>query len=131
MDDKKLIEIAKQARDKAYVPYSNFGVGAALLTANGDVVTGCNIENASFGLTNCAERTAIFKLLSEGKQEIHTIAVVADAPRPVPPCGACRQVMAEFCRPDTKVILTNLQGDIKETTVAELLPFSFTKEDME
>lgn len=131
MDDQKLIEIAKQARDKAYVPYSNFAVGAALLTANGNVITGCNIENASFGLTNCAERTAIFKLLSEGKQEIEAIAVVADAPRPVPPCGACRQVMAEFCSPHTKVILTNLQGDIKETTVAELLPFSFTKEDME
>ncbi|WP_018131832.1 cytidine deaminase [Effusibacillus pohliae] len=130
MTTEHLIELAKQARDKAYVPYSNFPVGAAVLTRDGKVVTGCNIENASYGLSNCAERTAIFKLLSEGPAEIRMIAVVADTPRPVPPCGACRQVMAEFCRPDTKVILSNLQGDRKETTVGELLPFSFAKEDL-
>lgn len=131
IEDRDLLEQAKHARENAYVPYSNFKVGAALLTEDGEVVTGCNIENASYGLTNCAERTAIFKRVSEGKNGIRKIAVVADTPRPVPPCGMCRQVMAEFCSPDTKVILGNLKGESKETTVGELLPFSFTKEDLD
>ncbi|GAX91512.1 cytidine deaminase [Effusibacillus lacus] len=130
MNGEQLIELAKQAREKAYVPYSRFPVGAAILADDGTVVTGCNIENASYGLTNCAERTAIFKLVSEGKKDIQLVAVVADTPRPVSPCGMCRQVLAEFCSPDTKVILSNLNGQTTVTTVAELLPYSFSKEDL-
>ncbi|BCJ86217.1 cytidine deaminase [Effusibacillus dendaii] len=126
----RVLEAAKQARNLAYVPYSNFAVGAALLTDDGELVSGCNIENASYGLTNCAERTAVFKWASEQKRPIRMVAVVADVPRPVSPCGACRQVLAEFCQPETPVILANLNGQIKQTTVGELLPFSFSKEDL-
>lgn len=122
---KQLIEAAMVARTKAYVPYSQFAVGAAILTHTGKMVTGCNIENASFGLTNCAERTAIFKAVSAGEQNFHALAVVADTDGPVQPCGACRQVMAEFGPPDLPVYLCNLQGDTLETTIAELLPFAF------
>lgn len=131
IDDLQLLNLAKEAREHAYAPYSQFKVGAALLTEDGETVTGCNIENASYGLTNCAERTAIFKLVSEGKMGIRMIAVIADTPMPVSPCGMCRQVMAEFCPADTKVILGNLKGDIKETSVGDLLPFSFMKEDLD
>lgn len=127
----KLIEAAKKAREFAYVPYSRFPVGAALLTQQGVIIQGCNIENASFGLTNCAERTAIFKAISDGHPlQFEGLAVVADTKGPVPPCGACRQVLVEFCPPNMKVWLSNLQGDVTETTVAELLPGSFTKEDL-
>ncbi|TCS94756.1 cytidine deaminase [Hazenella coriacea] len=126
----KLIEAAKQARERAYVPYSHFPVGAALLTQQGTIIQGCNIENASFGLTNCAERTAIFKAISDGQLQFEGLAVVADTEGPVSPCGACRQVLAEFCPPDLKVWLSNLQGEVAETTVGELLPGAFTKEDL-
>lgn len=129
--DQQLIAEAKLAREQAYVPYSKFPVGAALLMADGTIYHGANIENASFGLTNCAERTALFKAYSEGNRDVKAIAVVADTNRPVPPCGACRQVMVELCPPDTKVVLTNLQGDTVEMTVAELLPGAFTAEDMD
>lgn len=131
MEKQQLIERAKQARENAYVPYSKFPVGAALELEDGRVITGCNIENASYGLSNCAERTAIFKAVSEGKPTIMQIAVIADTDGPVSPCGMCRQVMAEFCAPDTKVILTNLKDDVQETTVGELLPFAFLKEDLD
>ncbi|HEU4965517.1 MAG TPA: cytidine deaminase [Bacilli bacterium] len=131
MEDKQLLEHARQAREKAYVPYSRFPVGAALLLEGGEVVTGCNIENAAFPLCNCAERTAIFKAVSEGKTKIEKIAVVADTPGPVSPCGACRQVMAEFFKPDTPVILGNLKDDVMVMPVKEILPYSFSKEDME
>lgn len=131
MNDEQLIALAERAREKAYAPYSNFPVGAAILTEDGDVATGCNIENASYGLSVCAERTAVFKLISEGKSGIRAIAVVADTPGPVSPCGACRQVLAEFCDPDTKVILGSLNGQSKVTTVGALLPFSFSKEDFD
>jgi cytidine deaminase len=127
----ELIQHAKRAREQAYVPYSRFPVGAALLLASGEVVTGCNIENASYGLCNCAERTAIFKAVSEGKRDIRMVAVVADTEGPVSPCGMCRQVLAEFCSPQTPVILGNLRGQVMETTVHELLPFAFTKEDLD
>ncbi|WP_028399240.1 cytidine deaminase [Ectobacillus panaciterrae] len=130
MNIQELIQESIQAREKAYVPYSKFKVGAALLTKDGKVYTGCNIENASYGLTNCAERTALFKAVSEGDLEFSAIAVVADTAGPVPPCGACRQVMVELCKPDTKVYLTNLKGDVQETTVAELLPGAFSSEDL-
>ena len=130
MDNKELIKLAAEAREGAYVPYSKYGVGAALLTTEGKVFKGFNIENAAYSLCNCAERTALFKAFSEGEKKYKAIAVIADAKRPVPPCGACRQVMAELCPPDMLVILTNLQGDIEETTVAQLLPGAFVAGDL-
>ncbi|MCI2254503.1 cytidine deaminase [Domibacillus indicus] len=130
MNQQQLMEAAKQARERAYVPYSNFKVGAALLTKDGQIFGGCNIENAAYGVVNCAERTAIFKAWSEGASEYAAIAVVADTNRPVPPCGACRQVIAELCPPDMPVILTNLKGDVQTLTVAELLPGAFSPEDL-
>ena len=126
----KLIEMAKEAREKAYVPYSKFQVGAALVTKEGKVFTGCNVENASFGLTCCAERTAIFKAVSEGYRDFEALAVIADVPTVCSPCGACRQVMSEFGG-QMKVHLANLKGQSKTTTVEELLPGFFTAEDME
>ncbi len=130
VDKQELINEAKEARKQAYVPYSKFQVGAALLMQDGTVYRGANIENASYGLTNCAERTALFKAYSEGNREVKAVAVVADTKRPVPPCGACRQVMVELCSPETKVYLTNLQNDVLEMTVSELLPGAFTAEDL-
>jgi len=125
-----LLAEARRAREHAYVPYSRFPVGAALLTDDGAVFRGCNVENASYGLTNCAERTALFKAISEGKRRFVTLAVIADTSGPVAPCGACRQVLAELCPPDMKVYLANLKGDLKETTVEELLPDSFGREEL-
>ncbi|WP_390614535.1 cytidine deaminase [Siminovitchia fortis] len=126
----QLIKEAISAKEKAYVPYSKFPVGAALLTKGGTIYHGCNIENASYGLTNCAERTVIFKALSEGENAFDMLAVTADSERPVPPCGACRQVIAEHCPKDMKVILTNSKGDVQEFTVGDLLPFAFMAGDM-
>ncbi|HAQ08857.1 MAG TPA: cytidine deaminase [Bacillus bacterium] len=131
MDKNMLIEKAIEARTKAYVPYSKFQVGAAIITSNDNVYLGCNVENASYGLTNCAERTAIFKAVSEGDTEIKAIAVVGDTEGPISPCGACRQVIAEFATDDTKVYLANLNGVVKETTVNEILPGYFSSKDME
>lgn len=130
MDQKQLIETAKKARELAYVPYSNFKVGAALLTKDGRVFGGCNIENAAYSVVNCAERTALFKAWSEGAADYAAIAVVADSIRPVPPCGACRQVISELCPPEMPVILTNLKGDVQMMTVSELLPGAFSSEDL-
>jgi len=126
----QLIQDAKMAREKAYVPYSNFGVGAALLRTDGKVYQGCNIENAAYSMCNCAERTALFKAYSEGDRDFQMLAVVADTDRPCSPCGACRQVISELCPRDMKVVLTNLKGDIQEITVEELLPVAFTPEDL-
>ena len=126
-----LVEEAKIARDKAYVPYSKFKVGAALITEEGKIYHGCNIENASFGLTNCAERTALFKAISDGEKQFLSIAIIADTKQPVAPCGACRQVLHELCAPNMKVILANLNGQVKEVTVSELLPGAFTSEDLD
>ena len=126
----QLIKEANSAMEKAYVQYSKFPGGAALLTKSGTIYHGCNIENASFGLTNCAERTAIFKALSEGETGFDMLAVTADSDRPVPPCGACRQVIAEHCPKDMKVILTNRKGDVQEISVGDLLPFAFAAEDL-
>lgn len=128
---KKLIENAKEARNLAYVPYSKFKVGAALLTTDKKIYRGCNIENAAYSLCNCAERTALFKAYSEGDSNFKALAVVADTDRPVPPCGACRQVMSELCPPNMPVYLTNLKGDIFETTIQELLPGAFSPEDLD
>jgi cytidine deaminase len=130
MEKDTLIREALKARDYAYVPYSNFQVGAALLTKDGKVYRGANIENAAYSLCNCAERTALFKAYSEGEKEYRAMAVAADSKRPVPPCGACRQVLAELCDPNMIIYLTNLQGEIQETTVSELLPGAFSSEDL-
>jgi cytidine deaminase len=130
MDQKKLMAEAIEARELAYVPYSRFKVGAAVLTEQGDVIRGCNIENAAYSLCNCAERTAIFKALSDGVKSFKRMAVVADTPAPVAPCGACRQVMAELCPPDMEIIMGNIKGDILIRTVAELLPGAFSQEDL-
>ncbi len=124
----KLIEMAKRARENAYAPYSNFKVGAALLTEDGEIFTGANVENASYGLSICAERVAVFKAVSEGKRKFKAIAVVADTEKPTPPCGACRQVLAEFG--DIEVIMANLKGDVKVMKLSELLPEAFTPDDL-
>jgi cytidine deaminase len=133
MDQKvklNLLEHAKLAREKAYVPHSNFKVGAALLTKDGKIYEGCNIENASYGLSNCAERTAIFKAISEGDTEFEAIAVVADTKEPVAPCGACRQVIFEF-NPKMQVIMSNMHGDVSEYTIDQLLPGAFKSADLD
>lgn len=129
MTDDELIARATGAREFAYVPYSRFRVGAALLGRDGRVFTGCNIENVSYGLTNCAERTAIFKAVSEGCLEFEALAVVADTEALTAPCGACRQVIAEY-GPDTRVIIANLKGDRKIMTASELLPLTFTTQEL-
>lgn len=128
--DKVLIEKANEMLDLAYVPYSEFPVGAALLSKDGEVYTGCNVENASYGLSNCAERTAIFKAVSEGVRTFDKLVITGDTDGPISPCGACRQVISEFCVSDMPVILTNVRGDIQETTVGELLPGAFTPMDL-
>jgi len=120
LEDEELIERAKQARESAYTPYSNFPVGAALLTESGEVYTGCNIENSAYSVTNCAERTAVFKAVSEGHRQFKKLAVVADTEGPVSPCGSCRQVLNEFGA-DIEVIMANLDGDIVVKQVKELL----------
>lgn len=130
MDQQALLAQALEARKRAYVPYSRFAVGAALLTEDGKVYLGGNIENAAYSLCNCAERTTIFKAYSEGDRRYAALAVAADTPGPVSPCGACRQVMAELCPPDMPVYLTNLRGDVLETNVSALLPGAFTEEDL-
>ena len=126
--DKKLIAEAKRVREFAYCPYSKFAVGAAVLGASGEIYGGCNIENASFSVTNCAERTAIFKAISAGEEDILAIAVVAEGAAPVAPCGACRQVIAEFRIPH--ILMANLADDVKEMTLEELLPGAFSAEDI-
>ena len=119
-----LIEIAKQARENASAPFSNFRVGAALESVDGEIFTGSNIENASYGLTMCAERVAIFKAISEGKKEFSNLAVVADTENLTPPCGACRQIIWEFCG-DIPITLSNLQGETEILQMSELLPRAF------
>ncbi|WP_269431819.1 cytidine deaminase [Bacillus sp. LK2] len=130
MDKFELVKQAIKVRENAYTPYSNFKVGAAVLTENDKIYLGCNVENASYGLTNCAERTAIFNAVSHKEKEVKAIAIVADTEGPVSPCGACRQVIAEFARKDTKIFLANLNGDIKETTIEHLLPGYFNASDI-
>ena len=121
MSFQTLIEQAKTARQQAYAPYSRFAVGAALRTKSGRVFCGCNVENLSYGLTICAERNAVFAAVAAGEREFEAIAVVADSREPVTPCGACRQVLAEFA-PDLPVCSVNLEGLTFESTIRELLP---------
>lgn len=130
MDKKKYIEEANKMLSKAYIPYSKFPVGAALVTKEGKIYTGCNIENASYGLCNCAERTAIFKAVSEGERDFSYLVITGETDGPISPCGACRQVIAEFCDSKMPVLLTNVKGDEKEVTVEQLLPGAFTIEDL-
>ncbi len=127
----ELLIHALSAREKAYAPYSNFQVGAALITRNGDLYLGCNVENAAYGLCNCAERTALFAAVAAGCKpgDFAALAVVADTPAPVSPCGACRQVMAELCNDNMPVVLGNLHGAVEETSVGALLPGSFKLPD--
>lgn len=125
MTNEALIAQAKKAMENAYVPYSHFKVGAALLDKNGVVFMGCNIENASYGATCCAERIAIFKAVSEGIREFEKIAIVSNSNQLTPPCGICRQVLWEFM-PDGVVILQNDKEEIKTYTIKELLPVGFT-----
>ncbi|SDF24355.1 cytidine deaminase [Sporolituus thermophilus] len=121
----ELIAAASKARELAYTPYSRFQVGAALLAKSGRLYLGCNIENASYGLTICAERTAIFKAISEGERDFAALAVIANTNEPVTPCGACRQVMAEFGI--NRVILCTTNGQRREATLDELLPYAFSE----
>lgn len=130
MDNVKLIELAKEAKTHSYSPYSKFRVGAALLTSDNKVYTGCNIENSSYSATNCAERTAIFKAVSEGSKEFKKIAIVSDSTDFTFPCGICRQVMSEFM-PNGEVILSNLNNIIKIYKVNELIPNSFKLNDID
>ena len=123
MNKEEWIDIAVEALDKAYVPYSHFPVGACLVTKEGKTYQGLNIENASYGLSNCAERTAFFKAVSEGERAFSHLVIAGHTPEPISPCGACRQVMAEFCDPAMPVTLVGDNGVIKETTVEGLLPY--------
>jgi cytidine deaminase len=120
-----LLKAARSARSKAYAPYSNFHVGAAVLGGNGKIYSGCNVENASFGLTCCAERNAIFAMVVAGETKIKEILVIGESEEFLPPCGACRQVIAEFAQPPAVVHMCNRQGECRDTTVGELVPFIF------
>ncbi|MBB5218830.1 MULTISPECIES: cytidine deaminase [Treponema] len=132
---KKLVEEAIKMLNFSYVPYSHFHVGAALLTTEDEIYTGCNIENSAFGPTNCAERTAFFKAISEGKKTFKAIAIVG-GPNGIikdfcPPCGVCRQVMREFCKDDFEIILGKSPDNYIVKTLKEILPLSFGSEDLE
>ncbi|GMQ60041.1 cytidine deaminase [Vallitalea sediminicola] len=124
MNYSELVNEAMKAKEMAYVPYSKFKVGAAVITKAGKIYTGCNIENASFGATNCAERTALFKAVSEGDREFEAIAVVSSSGDYTPPCGICRQVLAELM-PEGKIILANDKGETREYSIEDLLPVRF------
>jgi cytidine deaminase len=127
MDDRQLLQVALEARARAYAPYSRFKVGAALTTDRGQTYTGVNVENASLGATNCAERTAVFKAISEGEQRITTIAIAADGDSIPYPCGICRQVLAEFGDTGMRIICGNSSGKFTVHTLGELLPRAFTR----
>lgn len=137
MEKQELIREAIAARKRSYSPYSHFQVGAALLGRSGKVYTGCNIENAAYTPTNCAERTAFFKAISEGEKEFEMIAVVGGPAKSArtdycPPCGVCRQVMAEFCEPKAfRILMARTETDYREYSLEEVLPFGFTKEELQ
>ncbi len=119
-----LIELAKEVRERAFAPYSGFKVGAAVISKDGEMFSGCNVESASFGLTVCAERVAIWKAVSEGVNDLIGITVVTDTDELTPPCGGCRQIIWEFCG-DVPVTLANLKGDVETISIKELLPRAF------
>lgn len=122
--NQNLVNHALEARKNAYAPYSNYAVGAALLLDNGEIITGVNIENASFGGTVCAERSAVFSAVSQGFKNFKAIAVVTESSPPASPCGLCRQVLAEFA-PDLPIIMANTKGEMAETNLGTLLPMQF------
>ena len=124
-----LIRAAKRARENAHAPFSNFKVGAALRTTAGTVFGGCNVENATYGLTVCAERVAIFKAISEGERKFDAIAVVTDTNALTPPCGACRQLIWEFCG-DVPVIMSNLKGNVETFRMSQLFPKPFDSSNL-
>ena len=124
MDNAQLIKLAQEAAKKAYAPYSGFNVGAALLCKSGNVYTGCNVENSSYGASNCAERTALFKAVSEGERDFVKIAIVSEKGGLTFPCGICRQVLSEFM-PNGRIVLYSDEQGIKEFTLNELLPYAF------
>lgn len=126
----ELIELAITAREKSHAPFSNFKVGAVVETAEGDLYTGCNIESASYGLTVCAERVAIWKAITEGKKNFKRVIVVADTHELTPPCGTCRQIIWEFCR-DAPVTLANLSGESQTVQMSDLLPRAFDAKFLE
>lgn len=127
MDKTTLVKLAKEAKERAYVPYSRFKVGAAILTESSNVYTGVNIENASFGATNCAERTAVFTAVAQGERSIKIVAIASDSDDFIYPCGICRQVLSEFGDDKMEIICSNKAGEIKEYTLGELLPGAFRK----
>ena len=133
MNYAKLIDEARIARESAYAPYSRFKVGAALETKDGRVFRGCNVENASYGLCNCAERTAFFSAIAHGyvPGDFAALAVIGDTDGPIAPCGACRQVILELGGNDLPVVLANLKGDVMETTAAAQLPNAFGGRDLQ
>lgn len=131
MDYITLISMAAKARKNAYAPYSHFKVGAAVLTEAGSIYTGCNIENASYGATNCAERTAVFKAVSEGHRTISAIAIVGDQNDYAYPCGICRQVISEFASKNMKIILGKNSREYIVKTLVEILPYAFTKKNLD
>jgi cytidine deaminase len=128
----QFLDAAKKARENAYIPYSGFAVGAVVLDSDNHLHQGCNVENAAYGPTNCAERTALFRAIADGRKagEFQAIAVIGDTDLPITPCGVCRQVIAELCDPNMPVILGNLRGAYRVTTAAELLPGAFTSRDL-
>lgn len=129
INHKELLKCANEAMERAYVPYSKFKVGAAVLMSSGKIYTGCNIENASYGATNCAERTAIFKAVSEGETEIQAVAIVSSGKEFTYPCGICRQVITEFMK-DGEFIFENANGEVKVVSLDEMFPYRFTKADL-
>jgi len=129
MTEQELCAAAQGMLKMAYVPYSRFPVGAALECEDGSVFTGCNVENAAYGPSNCAERTAVFKAVSEGRRTFRRIAIAADTERFCPPCGVCRQVLQEFA-PELEVILVNNRGERRRLTLPELLPYSFGSDNL-
>ncbi len=130
-EPEKLVMLAVQARKSAYVPYSKFHVGAALVADNGKIYTGCNVENASYGAAICAERTAVVKAISDGAKKILAFAVSSDSNRPTMPCGICLQVISEFSAPETPLYLSNQSGSFETYRFDELLPNAFKQSDME
>ena len=127
---KNMLRMANEARDRAYAPYSNFRVGACLKGATGAYYLGCNIENAAYSPSNCAERTAMFKAVYEGERQFDAIAIVGDGENPAVPCGVCRQVLAEFCDPEMPVICANRKGEYKLVALGDLLPDAFLPRDL-
>lgn len=127
---KNMLRMANEARDRAYAPYSNFRVGACLKGATGAYYLGCDIENAAYSPSNCAERTAMFKAVYEGERQFDAIAIVWDGENPAVPCGVCRQVLAEFCDPEMPVICANRKGEYKLVAMGDLLPDAFLPRDL-